>query len=169
MSNKRRTIIIAEIGECFNGDFDIAKKLMHEAKEAGCDIVKFQTLDYENISEDDPEKEWFKKIALNPEKIRLLIKYAKEIEIQIIFTPENIKTAKWLLNSGHKSVKIASSSVGDINFIKFVNNNFEQVFISTGMASLDEVNEAVNSLSSIKNLYILHCVSEYPTGTLLKK
>ena len=90
MSNKRRTIIIAEIGECFNGDFDIAKKLMHEAKEAGCDIVKFQTLDYENISEDDPEKEWFKKIALNPEKIRLLIKYAKEIEIQIIFTPENI-------------------------------------------------------------------------------
>ena len=64
-----KTIVIAEIGECFNGDLKIARNLISVANKAGCDMAKFQTLDYENISEDDPEKEWFKKIALNPEKI----------------------------------------------------------------------------------------------------
>lgn len=164
-----RAIIIAEIGECFNGDLNVAKRLMLEAKDSGCDIVKFQTLDYENISEDDPEKEWFKKIALDPKKIEYLTEYSKEIKIQILFTPENIKTATWLLDSGHKSVKIASSSIGDINFIKFINGHFKSVFISTGMASLDEVNEVVNSLKDVKDLYIMHCVSEYPTGPLLEQ
>lgn len=169
MSNERNTIIIAEIGECFNGNLDIAKRLMFIAKEAGCDIAKFQTLDYENISDDDPENEWFKKIALNSERIKYLTEHAKEIGIKILFTPENIKTAKWLLNEGHKNVKVASSLICDINFIKFVNNNFEEVFISTGMASLDEINEAVNMLNKVKDLYIMHCVSEYPTGPLLEK
>lgn len=164
-----RTIIIAEIGECFNGDFDIAKRLMREAEDAGCDIVKFQTLDYENISENDPEKDWFKKIALNPEKIKYLIKYAKEIEIQILFSTENIKTANWLLDAGLKDVKIASSSINNIKYIDFINNHFEQVFVSTGMASLDEVNNAVRSLSNVRDLYIMHCMSEYPTGLLLEQ
>lgn len=164
-----KTIIIAEIGECFNGDFDIAKRLISIAQNAGCDIVKFQTLDYENISEDDPEKEWFKKIALNPEKIKYLTEYADKIRIKILFTPENIKTATWLLDLGHKSLKVASSSISDINYFEFINGHFEQVFLSTGMASLNEVNEAVNNLGKVKDLYILHCISEYPTGPLLKQ
>ena len=164
-----KTIIIAEIGECFNGDLDIAKKLMFVANEAGCDISKFQTLDYENISENDPEKEWFKKIAFNPEKIEHLTKYAQEIDIQILFTLENIKCANWLLDVGLKEVKIASSSVADINLIRFVNGHFERVFMSTGMASLNEVNRAVKHLNEIKDLYIMHCISEYPTGPLLEK
>lgn len=164
-----RTMIIAEIGECFNGDFDVAKKLMVVAKEAGCDIVKFQTLDYENISEDDPEKEWFKKISLDTQKIKTLIDYSNEIGIQILFAPENIKTAAWLLDMGLKNVKIASSSMADIKFIEFINEHFESVFMSTGMASLDEVNEAVRSLKDVKDLYIMHCVSEYPTGPLLEQ
>ena len=169
MTNKRETIIIAEIGECFNGDFDIAKKLMIVAKDAGCDIVKFQTLDYENISEDDLEREWFKKIALNPDRINTLIGFASEADIDVLFTPENVKTAKWLLNAGLESVKIASSTMADKELIKFVNESFNYVFMSTGMASLDEVNEAVNSLKKVEDLYILHCVSEYPTGPLLDK
>lgn len=164
-----KTIIIAEIGECFNGDLDTAKDLMQIAKEAGCDISKFQTLDYENILDNDPEKEWFKKIALSPEKIEYLIRYAKEIEIRILFTPENIKTASWLLDAGLKDIKIASSLVVDIEFIQFVNTNFKRVFMSTGMASLDEVKRAVRYLSRIKDLYIMHCISEYPTGPLLEQ
>lgn len=164
-----KIIIIAEIGECFSGDWDIAKRLMLEARDAGCDIVKFQTLDYENISKDDSEKEWFKKIALNPEKIKYLTEYADKIRIKILFTPENIKTATWLLDLGHKSLKVASSSISDINYIEFINGHFEQVFLSTGMASLNEVNEAVNNLGKVKDLYILHCISEYPTGPLLEQ
>jgi N,N'-diacetyllegionaminate synthase len=168
MSHKPRTIIIAEIGECFNGDMEIAKRMISVAKDAGCDIVKFQTLDYENISEDDPEKEWFKKIALNPEKIEILVGSAGEMDIQILFTPENVKTSQWLMDADLKSVKIASNCIYDLELKKFINRHFEQVFMSTGMASLDEVNVALNHLSDIPDLYIMHCISEYPTGPLIE-
>ena len=162
-------IIIAEIGECFNGDMQIAETLILEAKAAGCDIVKFQTLDYESISEDDPERDWFLKVALTPEKVEYLIEYANNHQINILFTPDNVKTAQWLLQAGLKEVKIASSVAADREFIEFVNGNFERVYMSTGMCSLDEVNGAVDSLGAIKELYIMHCVSEYPTGPLLEQ
>jgi len=165
--NACKTIIIAEIGECFNGDFDAANKLMSIARDAGCDIVKFQTLDFENISEEDPEKDWFKRIALTPEHIDLLIRDARKTGVHILFTPENEKTATWLLDAGRTDVKIASSSISERGYLNFINDHFERVFISTGMASLDEVKEAVNGLGKVKDLYILHCISEYPTGPLL--
>jgi N,N'-diacetyllegionaminate synthase len=163
------TIIIAEVGECFNGDLNIAKLLISKTKDAGCDLVKFQTLDYENIADDDPERDWFRKIALNPEKIGVLINFAKSSGIDILFTPSNLKTSKWLLDAGLKDVKIASSSVSDKEFRDFVKENFARVFLSTGMCSLDEVNEAVEGLGGVKDLSILHCVSEYPTGPLLEQ
>jgi len=168
MNVKQRTLIIAEVGECYNGDMDVARKLMIAAREAGCDIVKFQTLDYDKISDDDPEKEWFRKIALGPERINVLIGYAREAGIDILFTPENVKTAQWLVNAGLRSVKIASSGMADPGLRDYVKRNFETVFLSTGMASLDEVNAAVETLSDVRDLYIMHCVSEYPTGPLLE-
>ncbi len=164
-----KTIIIAEIGECFNGDLAIADKLMSIAKGTGCDIAKFQTLDFENISTLDPEKEWFERISLNPQKIEYLIDCAKRINIRILFTPENIKTCRWLVDLGLEDVKIASSTMADIKLLEFINNNFKRVFMSTGMASLDEVKNAVGALNKIEDLYIMHCISEYPTGPLLDK
>jgi N,N'-diacetyllegionaminate synthase len=164
----KKTVVIAEVGECYNGDMDTAKKLIDVSKNAGCDIVKFQTLDYENIDDSDPEKEWFYKIAFKPKGIVCLTEYARKIGIQILFTPENIKTAQWLLDAGHDSVKIASSSVGDKAFTSFINANFRTVFMSTGMAGLDEVFSMVLLLDKV-DLWIMHCISEYPTGPLLEK
>ncbi len=94
-----RTLIIAEIGECFNGDLETAKKLITAAKVAGCDIAKFQTLDYENIAEHDPEKDWFQKIALSVDNIKYLVEVARGVGIEILFTPENIKTANLAFGS----------------------------------------------------------------------
>lgn len=165
----RKTIIIAEIGECFNGSLSTARTLIRRAKAAGCDIVKFQTLDYENISEFDPERDWFMKIALNPQKIEYLSNYARKIGIQVLFAPENIKTSKWLLDLGLKDVKIGSSLITNVELIKFINLNFKKVFLSTGMASLAEVKKAVRNLKKIRDLYIMHCISEYPTGPLLEE
>lgn len=164
-----KVIIIAEIGECYNGDLKIAEKLIKIAKRSGCDIVKFQTLDYENISDCDVEAQWFRKIALSPEKIRRLIRSARNAKIAILFSPENVKTARWLLEAGLQDVKIASNTIIDADFINFVNNNFHTVYVSTGMSSLDEVKKAVKNLSSVADLYIMHCISEYPTGPLLEK
>jgi sialic acid synthase SpsE len=148
---------------------ETARSLIQVARDAGCDIIKFQTLDPESISSDDPEREWFERIALDPTRIATLIKYANEEQISILFTPENIKTTQWLLDVGLKDIKISSSSASDIDLIGFIANNFQRVFISTGMASLDEVNQAVAHLSKVPELYIMHCISEYPTGPLLEQ
>ncbi len=164
-----KTIIIAEIGECFNGSMPQAQKLIRVAKSSGCDFAKFQTLDFENISDQDPEKEWFKKIALTPRMIGTLKKYAQKTGIGILFTPENVKTARWLKNAGLTDIKIASSTITDNDLLDYINKNFKRVFLSTGMASLKEVDNAVARLHTVKNLYVLHCISEYPTGPLLQK
>lgn len=169
MKKPKLTIIIAEVGECFNGEMTAARKLIHAAKAAGCDIVKFQTLDSANISADDPEREWFEKISLDPEKIRVLIKAARKEKIEILFTPENIKTCRWLIDAGMTSVKIASSCANDLELIEYINRHFRKVFISTGMATLREVSLAVSRLNKVRDLAILHCISEYPTGPLLEQ
>ena len=54
--------IIAEVGECFNGSMERARKMIKEAAQAGCDIVKFQILDMDEVSANDPEYDWFQKI-----------------------------------------------------------------------------------------------------------
>jgi len=162
-------IIIAEIGECFNGDLPTAKRLMEVAQAAGCDYVKFQTLDFEQIREDDPEREWFLRIALTDRKIEALIAFAQELGIAICFTPENPKTAAWLCDRGLRVVKLASSSLADSALQEFVADRFDRVFVSTGMGTLEEVDAAVRRLERVRELFILHCVSEYPTGPLLEK
>ena len=55
MKRVSKPIIIAEVGECFNGDRITAVKLIGIAAKAGCDIVKFQTLDAQNVADDDPK------------------------------------------------------------------------------------------------------------------
>ena len=132
----KRTLIIAEIGECFNGDMAMARRLISEANSAGCDFVKFQTLDYETISDDDPERDWFYKIALSPPMIEDLVQFAGNVGIQILFTPENKKTAEWLIDAGLRDVKIASNCLVNEELIKFVNRRFRRVMMSPGMASL---------------------------------
>lgn len=162
-------IVIAEIGECYNGSMESAGRLIRAAKEAGCDYVKFQTLNLEGIAKEDPEREWFLKIALTEERIEALISMAGEAGIAICFTPENQKTASWLCERGLRVIKLASSSLIDSALQQFVSEHFDRVFLSTGMGSLDEVGSAVRRLERVRELFILHCVSEYPTGPLLEK
>ncbi len=164
-----RTEIIAEVGECFNGDFDTALKMIDIVAECGCDTVKFQLLDMEEVAPDDPEYNWFEKIELSPDKIRRLIARAKEKSIDILFTPVSVKTAKWLFEEGQKKVKIASSFVGKSELLEYISDHFSIVYASTGMANLDEVDEMLRVLNKVEDVRLLHCISEYPTGPLLEK
>lgn len=161
------TIIIGEIGECFNGSFDTARKMISEIKKAGCNIVKFQLLDMDEVAYDDPEREWFQKLELKPEKIRLLINHARQEEIDILFTPVSVKTCRWIYESGCEKVKIASSFLKKENLLSYINEHFRQVYISTGMAELHEIRQVLMRLDKVQEISILHCISEYPTGPLL--
>lgn len=161
--------IIGEIGECFNGNFGTAKQMIREIKNAGCDIVKFQLLDMEEVADNDPEREWFQKLELTPEKIKILIDCARQEGIDILFTPVSVRTCAWIYEFGCKSVKIASSFLRKESLISYINEHFKQVFVSTGMAELQEVREVMNRLDQVERVSILHCISEYPTGPLLQR
>lgn len=161
--------VIAEVGECFNGSMECAKKMIKEAAKAGCDVVKFQILDMDEVSLDDPEYDWFCKIELDREKISLLRKWAKDENIDILFTPVSLKTASFLVEEDIYTVKIASSFIRKKELIEYINNHFRIVYISTGMAALEEVKETIRALDKPEEVIILHCISEYPTGPLLER
>jgi sialic acid synthase SpsE len=162
-----RILIIAEIGECWNGDFAQAKKLIEVASSAGCDYAKFQTLDREGIGEDDPERDWFLSIALDAPQLTELRDHARKQGIGFLVTPEKRKQAEMLAAMGCQEVKIASSCLVDDDLLGFVSRNFRRVFISTGLAELPEIDRAVRQLASVPELFIFHCIAEYPTGPLL--
>lgn len=161
--------IIAEVGECFNGSLERAKVMISEAVRAGCDIVKFQVLDMAEVSKNDPEYEWFARLELDREKIHQLKVWAEEKRIQILFTPVSEKTAGWLIEEGLTAVKIASSFIQKKPLLDYINNHFDKVYLSTGMAGLDEIQETVQTLNKPSEVILLHCVSEYPTGPLLEQ
>ena len=161
--------IIAEVGECFNGSMEQARRMIKEAKQAGCDVVKFQILDMDEVSEDDPEYDWFYKIELGKEKIRLLKKWAEDEHIDILFTPVSLKTASFLVEESVRTVKIASSFIRKKELIEYINEHFQTVYVSTGMADLEEVRRILQILKKPVEVIILHCISEYPTGPLLEQ
>lgn len=161
--------IIAEVGECFNGSMECARKMIKEAANAGCDVVKFQILDMEEVSADDPEYDWFRKIELDRDKIGFLKKWAEEEHIDILFTPVSLKTASFLVEEGIHTVKIASSFIRKQELLEYINDHFQTVYVSTGMADLDEVRKMIQILNKPKEVIILHCISEYPTGPLLEQ
>lgn len=161
------TEIIAEVGECFNGDMETAHRMIQTAKDCGCDVVKFQILDMAEVAADDPEYDWFAKIALDRDRIHTLITWAQEAGIRILFTPVSLRTAAWLVEEGQTVVKIASSFVKKQELLAYINAHFATVYASTGMAGLDDVNRLVAALDKVKHIKLLHCVSEYPTGPLL--
>ena len=81
----------------------------------------------------------------------------------------SVNTAQTMLLAGEKKVKIASSFVRKKELLEFINDNFEIVYMSTGMAELDEVRDAIKLLNKPKEIILLHCISEYPTGPLLEE
>lgn len=160
--------VIAEVGECFNGNLDTAFQMIEEAKNAGCNIVKFQLLDMEAVAPDDPEYDWFVKLDLPPEKMQKLICCANKHQIGILFTPVSVTTAEHIYQSGLRDVKIASSFIRKKELISYINEHFDKVYISTGMADLNEIEAVMDELQKPKEKVLLHCISEYPTGPLLE-
>ncbi|MBF0458288.1 MAG: N-acetylneuraminate synthase family protein [Nitrospirae bacterium] len=158
------TTIIAEIGENFIGDLDIAASLVDKAAEAGADIVKFQSYRWQDFRDDDPEKEWFKKVTLSDAAHFMLKERADKAGIGFLSTPFTVERAKFLVEQlGLRQIKIASGIMLNFPIMDYINNSgVEHVLVSTGMATIDEINAAVKMLNKIKSITILHCVTQYP-------
>ena len=168
--------IISEIGINHNGDIDIAKKLIDASKESGADAVKFQkrTINLVYSKEkldsfrDSPwgktEREQKKGLEFGIEEYKKINEYCKKIGIDWFASAWDIESQKFLKQFNLKYNKIASAMNIDLDFIDFVAKEKKYTFLSTGMSTMEDVENAVNIFK--KNdceFEIMHCVATYPT------
>ena len=176
-----KTYIIAEIGVNHNGDLELAKKMILAAKESGADAVKFQTFTAQDLvgknvpkvkyqrertSEDETHFEMIRSLELSHEGHQILFKFCNENGIDFLSTPYGVNDAKFLLGLGVKCFKIASADIVDHDLLHFTASTGLPVILSTGMATLGEVDKAYEIFEKYgppsKRLILLHCVSNYP-------
>jgi sialic acid synthase SpsE len=166
---KKKTFIIAEIGNNHEGNFNNAKKLIKAAANAGVDAVKFQTfITNDFVSLDHPSFQRLKKFELTHQQFLKLKKFANNQKLNFISTPLDFLSANFL-KKNCKIIKIAS---GDNNFYDLINIFFDyrkQLIISTGMMNAVNVEklikfilEKIGNKFLKNNLSLLHCTSSYP-------
>ncbi|MBD3379363.1 MAG: N-acetylneuraminate synthase [Candidatus Omnitrophica bacterium] len=158
----RQVTIIAEIGENHIGSMDLAEKMIFSAAEAGADIVKFQSYRPENFKQDDPEYDWFEKVSLTDEDHFELKKRADEAGVEFMSAPFSRERARFLCEElGLKKIKVASGMMTDRSLLSYLNGACEEVYLSTGMATLKEIRGSLALLDKVK-VSLLHCVTQYP-------
>jgi N,N'-diacetyllegionaminate synthase len=179
----KHTIIIAEAGVNHNGDLKNAFKLVDAAVGAGVDYVKFQTFKSEKLvsvsakkadyqmentwNGSDSQFQMLRKLELTKKDHDELIAYCKNKGIKFFSTAFDLDSLKYLAEIGLELVKIPSGEITNLPYLKLAAQLFERVILSTGMASMSEIQNAVNVFidSGVKlaNISILHCNTEYPT------
>jgi len=175
-------IFIAELCQNHNGKFDTMKKMAYEAKEAGADYAKIQTIFADMVSfRERFEKGVFKKgaqvvikrpykdeysrlkgLEISYEQQRMFINYCNEIGIKPLTTAFTRDSVDKIHEIGFKDIKIASYDCASSFLLNDVKNIFNKIFVSTGASFDDEIEQAGKILFG-KDFYMLHCVTMYPT------
>jgi len=166
LGSRGSTFIIAEIGSNHDGDFDEALRLMDIAVEAGADAVKFQSFLADHlVRKDSLDYAMLKSIEVPHEWYPRLKAAAAERGMVFLSTATNDLTLGWLQECGAELYKVASPNLTHLPLIRKTAAIGKPVIMSTGMAGLQQIDEAVQtflSSGSADNLCLLHCVSEYP-------
>ncbi len=179
-SKKNKTIIIAEAGVNHNGNINLAKKLIDVASKAGADYVKFQTFDVDklilkntktavyqkkNLKTDISQYSMLKKYQLTESNHKQLINYSKKKKIKFLSTAFEEKSLSLLKKYKLDYIKIPSGEITNYPFLKKISKLKKKILLSTGMASLEEIKQALKALKKRKkDITILHCTSDYPAN-----
>ncbi|HWR61184.1 MAG TPA: N-acetylneuraminate synthase family protein [Clostridia bacterium] len=166
--------IIMDVAANHNGDLDTAKELIKKAAEAGADAVKFQTYRAEDLYSrntpqfsKDPVKPYdmIKKVQHPREWIPLLFEYSKGCGIDFFSSPFDFDAVDLLDEAGAGLFKVASPEIVDLGLLKHIAGKGKPVILSTGMASLGEIEEAIEAITSAgnDNIALLHCNTCYPS------
>lgn len=163
----KKVIIVAEIGNNHEGNFDLAMEMIESAAKTGVDAVKFQTFipEYFVSNLDQERLNRLNKFKLTYDQFRILKKRASDLNLIFFSTPLDIESA-FFLNEIQPIFKISS---GDNNFyplIKTIASFNKPTIISSGIADIEVIKNFVSYWNSVgghnKNLAIMHCVSSYP-------
>ncbi len=178
-----KVIVIAEAGVNHNGSIELAKELIDIAVEAKADYVKFQTYktenlvsasaelaDYqkENLKDSKPtgQFEMLKKLELSYDEFRELKKYCDTKGIGFLSTAFDNESIDFIDSLSPDYIKIPSGEITNYPYLKKIGSLGRNVILSTGMSTLQEVEEAMNALLasglSKEKICVLHCTSDYP-------
>lgn len=157
--------IIAEAGENHLGDRSRMVEMIRMAAASGADFIKFQSYDVDDLAPGVPEetREWILRTQLTAEDHHRLKAEAERSNIAFLSTPVTVRWAELLCEMGLSQVKIASMSLTNEQLLRYVGDSFDEIFLSTGMGSEEEIERALDCLGDRPRVVILHCVSEYPT------
>lgn len=171
-------LIIAEAGVNHNGDINLAAKLIDAAKEAGAAAVKFQTFhaeeiatlksrkaNYQNRAEEKTQYEMLKSLELGFDEFRELKRYCDNQDIEFMSTPYDIKSVQFLKEIGVDRFKVASADLVNKSLIEVIAKTKRQIILSTGMATLGEIERTISLINNLGNedIILLHCTASYPT------
>ena len=176
----KHVFTIAEIGINHNGDVDLAKKLIDIAKECNCDSVKFQkrsidivyTEDFLNSPRESPwgitQRDQKEALEFDKNDYDEIDRYCKEIGIHWFASAWDIPSQTFLRQYNLKFNKVASPMVTHLDFLQIVAEEQRPTFISTGMSTYDDIDQAVAIFQQNECPFVLmHCVSEYPLSESL--
>ena len=177
--NPVQTFIIAEAGVNHGGTIEQAKRLVDVAVDAGADAVKFQTFnarrlvtsrapkaDYQKrtTGTDESQLEMLDKLELSPHAHEVLRGYCRNRGILFLSSPFDEESADYLDVLEVPLFKIPSGEITNLPYLLHLARKGKPLILSTGMASLGEVESALQIIETAGNrrICILHCVSNYP-------
>ena len=178
----KKTLIIAEAGVNHNGDLELAKQLVDAAADAGADLVKFQTFsaerlvtesapkaDYQTRTTEQSESQFamLHRLELTHEMHEALIAYCRERGIGFFSTGFDIPSLDYLASLGSERFKVPSGEITNLPYLRHIGGFGKRVILSTGMATLGEIEDALAVLEAAgtprSRITVLHCNTEYPT------
>lgn len=175
---KSHTLIIAEAGVNHNGDMDTAIRMIDVAKEAGVDIVKFQTsitstskfsekakYQIETTGEEGSQLDMIKKLRFSFDQHRQLKEYCDSIGLTYLSTPFDFESIDFLNSLGCEFWKVPSGEIVNVPFLRRIGKTKKDIIMSTGIGTIDEIHTAMDILkaSGSGEIILLQCTTEYPT------
>lgn len=180
-----KVFIVAEIGCNHNGNKELARKMIYEAKACGVDAVKFQTFKAKDlISRYAPKAEYQKettgtidsqlemteKLELSHIDLMELKTYAENLGLSVFSTPFDMGSIEFLDSIGQKLWKIPSGEITNLPYLQrigAIKREGKKIILSTGMATIEEIQICINTLveagTEERDIIVLHCNTEYPT------
>lgn len=172
--------IIAEIGCNHNGDVQLAQKMVDVAVSCGVDAVKFQTFKAEKLiskfapkaeyqkkttGTQDSQLEMTKRLELSFDEYLQLRDYGLSKGVDVFSTPFDEESLDFLIRTNMAVYKIPSGEITNLPYLEKIGKQKKKVILSTGMATMEEIHQAVRILqeNGTTDISVLHCTTEYPT------